>query len=197
MISLLFLKYALDIGLTIIESFQLHILHEIRCKLLPKTTFLPYETTFNLCVCSQTIDELLNSSYYSDFKKKPHNALLSVISEILNLKVSNVDIAWSQHDNNKDVDADSSFFFFTLLNLSENYFHKSQTNKCHGNVNGGNIHTSSAGVNDMIFLPFRYSIPDTPYSVPAAVGTSELSSLINQILKGTQSYVNKLVLIQG
>lgn len=62
---------------------------------------------------------------------------------------------------------------------------------------GGNIHTSSAGVNDMIFLPFRYSIPDTPYSVPAAVGTSELSSLINQILKGTQSYVNKLVLIQG
>lgn len=58
---------------------------------------------------------------------------------------------------------------------------------------------SSAGVNDMIFLPFRYSIPDTPYSVPAAVGTSELSSLINQILKGThvQSYVNKLVLIQG
>lgn len=112
-----------------------------------------------------------------------------------NLKVSNVDIAWSQHDNNKD--GDSSFFFFTLLNLSENYFHKSQTNKCHGNVNGGNIHTSSAGVNDMIFLPFRYSIPDTPYSVPAAVGTSELSSLINQILKGTQSYVNKLVLIQG
>lgn len=195
--SLLFLKYALDIGLTIIESFQLHILHEIRCKLLPKTTFLPYQTTFNLCVCSQTIDELLNSSYYSDFKKKPHNALLSVISEILNLKVSNVDIAWSQHDNNKDVDTDSSFFFFTLLNLSENYFHKSQTNKCHGNVNGGNIHTSSAGVNDMIFLPFRYSIPDTPYSVPAAVGTSELSSLINQILKGTQSYVNKLVLIQG
>lgn len=87
--------------------------------------------------------------------------------------------------------------FFTLLNLSENYFHKSQTNKCHGNVNGGNIHTSSAGVNDMIFLPFRYSIPDTPYSVPAAVGTSELSSLINQILKGTQSYINKLVLIQG
>lgn len=83
-------------------------------------------------------------------------------------------------------------FFFTL---SENYFHKSQTNKCHRNVNGGNIHTS--GVNDMIFLPFRYSIPDTPYSVPAAVGTSELSSLINQILKGTQSYVNKLVLIQG
>lgn len=78
--SLLFLKYALDIGLTIIESFQLHILHEIRCKLLPKTTFLPYQTTFNLCVCSQTIDELLNSSYYSDFKKKPHNALLSVIS---------------------------------------------------------------------------------------------------------------------
>lgn len=52
-------------------------------------------------------------------------------------------------------------------------------------------------VNDMIFLPFRYSIPDTPYSVPAAVGTSELSSLINQILKGTQSYVNKLMLIQG
>lgn len=78
--SLLFLKYALDIGLTIIESFQLHILHEIRCKLLPQTTFLPYQTTFNLCVCSQTIDELLNSSYYSDFKKKPHNALLSVIS---------------------------------------------------------------------------------------------------------------------
>lgn len=75
--------------------------------------------------------------------------------------------------------------FFILLNLSENYFHKSQTNKCHRNVNGGNIHTSSAGVNDMIFLPFRYSIPDTPYSVPAAVGTSELSSLINQILKGT------------
>lgn len=87
--------------------------------------------------------------------------------------------------------------FFILLNLSENYFHKSQTNKYHGNVNGGNIHTSSAGVNDMIFLPFRYSIPDTPYSVPAAVGTSELSSLVNQILKGTQSYVNKLVLIQG
>lgn len=87
--------------------------------------------------------------------------------------------------------------FFILLNLSENYFHKSQKKKCHGNVNGGNIHTSSAGVNDMIFLPFRYSIPDTPYSVPAAVGTSELSSLINQILKGTQSYVNKLVLIQG
>lgn len=130
-------------------------------------------------------------------KKNPHNALLSVISEIQNLKVSNVDIAWSQHDNNNDVETDSSFFFFTLLNLSENYFHKSQTNKCHGNVNGGNIHTSSAGVNDMIFLPFRYSIPDTPYSVPAAVGTSELSSLINQILKGTQSYVNKLVLIQG
>lgn len=130
-------------------------------------------------------------------RKKTHNALLSVISEIQNLKVSNVDIAWSQHDNNKDVDTDSSFFFFTLLNLSENYFHKSQTNKCHGNVNGGNIHTLSAGVNDMIFLPFRYSIPDTPYSVPAAVGTSELSSLINQILKGTQSYVNKLVLIQG
>lgn len=70
-------------------------------------------------------------------KKKPHNALLSVISEILNLKVSNVDIAWSQHDNNKDVETDSSFFFITLLNLSENYFHKSQTNKCHGNVNGG------------------------------------------------------------
>lgn len=114
-----------------------------------------------------------------------------------NLKVSNVDTAWSQHDNNKDVETDSSFFFFTLLNLSENYFHKSQTKKCHRNVNGGNIHTSSAGVNDMIFLPFRYSIPDTPYSVPAAVGTSELSSLINQILKGTQSYVNKLVLIQG
>lgn len=157
----------------------------------PKQHFLPYLTTFNLCACSQTIDELLNSSYYSDFKKKPHNALLQ------NLKVSNVDIAWSQHDNNKDVDTDSSFFFFTLLNLSENYFHKSQTNKCHRNVNGGNIHTSSAGVNDMIFLPFRYSIPDTPYSVPAAVGTSELSSLINQILKGTQSYVNKLVLIQG
>lgn len=59
----------------------------------PKQHFLPYLTTFNLCACSQTIDELLNSSYYSDFKKKPHNALLSVISEILNLKVSNVDIA--------------------------------------------------------------------------------------------------------
>lgn len=81
-------------------------------------------------------------------RKKPHNGLLSVISEILNLKVSNVDIAWSQHDNNKDVETDSSFFFFTLLNLSENYFHKSQTNKCHGNVNGGNIHTSSAGYSE-------------------------------------------------
>lgn len=162
----------------------------------PKQHFLPYLTTFNLCACSQTIDELLNSSYYSDFKKK--NRITHCFQLFLqNLKVSNVDIAWSQHDNNKDVDTDSSFFFFTLLNLSENYFHKSQTNKCHRNVNGGNIHTSSAGVNDMIFLPFRYSIPDTPYSVPAAVGTSELSSLINQILKGTQSYVNKLVLIQG
>lgn len=162
----------------------------------PKQHFLPYLTTFNLCACSQTIDELLNSSYYSDFKKK--NRITHCFQLFLqNLKVSNVDIAWSQHDNNKDVETDSSFFFFTLLNLSENYFHKSQTNKCHGNVNGGNIHTSSAGVNDMIFLPFRYSIPDTPYSVPAAVGTSELSSLINQILKGTQSYVNKLVLIQG
>lgn len=193
--SLLFLKYALDIGLTIIESFQLHILHEIRCKLLPKTTFLPYQTTFNLCVCSQTIDELLNSSYYSDFKKKPHNALLSVISpKFKSFKCWYRMIAtWQQQRCWNWL----FLLFFTLLNLSENYFHKSQTNKCHGNVNGGNIHTSSAGVNDMIFLPFRYSIPDTPYSVPAAVGTSELSSLINQILKGTQSYVNKLVLIQG
>lgn len=36
----------------------------------PKQHFLPYLTTFNLCACSQTIDELLNSPYYSDFKKK-------------------------------------------------------------------------------------------------------------------------------
>lgn len=164
----------------------------------PKQHFLPFLTTFNLCACSQTIDELLNSSYYSDFKKKNRiTHCFQLFLKFQNLKVSNVDIEWSQHDNNKDVETDSSFYIFTLLNLSENYFHKSQTNKCHGNVNGGNIHTSSAGVNDMIFLPFRYSIPDTPYSVPAAVGTSELSSLINQILKGTQSYVNKLVLIQG
>lgn len=102
----------------------------------PKQHFLPYLTTFNLCACSQTIDELLNSSYYSDFKKK--NRITHCFQLFLqNLKVSNVDIAWSQHDNNKDVETDSSFFFFTLLNLSENYFHKSQTNNCHGNVNGG------------------------------------------------------------
>lgn len=162
---------------------------QLSCLIKPHLTFVH--------VLKQLMNYWIHLTFLILRKKNPHNALLSVISEIQNLKVSNVDIAWSQHDNNKDVDTDSSFFFFTLLNLSENYFHKSQTNKCHRNVNGGNIHTSSAGVNDMMFLPFRYSIPDTPYSVPAAVGTSELSSLINQILKGTQSYVNKLMLIQG
>lgn len=111
-------------------------------------------------------------------------------SKILDIKVSNVDIA-CLHQHDKDVETDSEkilifiFFYFwhcyqifTIRNLKQISVREI--------FNGGKIHTSGAGVND-IFLPFRYSIPDTPYSVPAAVGTSELSSLINQILKGTQS----------
>lgn len=36
--------------------------------------------------------------------------------------------------------------------------------------------------NVFVFV-FRYSIPDTPYSVPASVTTSDLSSLVNSVLK--------------
>ncbi|XP_061185739.1 ribosome biogenesis protein WDR12 homolog [Saccostrea echinata] len=39
----------------------------------------------------------------------------------------------------------------------------------------------------------QYSVPDTPYSVPATVGTTELSALINQILKGNDDSVETSV----
>ena len=36
---------------------------------------------------------------------------------------------------------------------------------------------------------FRYSIPNSPYYVPASVGTSELSSLINGLLDKGEIYM--------
>ena len=35
-----------------------------------------------------------------------------------------------------------------------------------------------------MFYLFRYSVPSTPFSVTAQVGTNDLSSLINSLLKG-------------